>query len=261
MEEPSPQEVTRWLRLVARRLTALTDPVQRYISFAREVDALGPSDAARALQEIIFGGFRRRARASKILAESALLALAERRWDDDHREATKEAALEGEWRLAALMLAEVDGYPELAETEDAILPVPDYTGERPLTLGERRSLARSPERRLLALAMRDPHPMVIEKLLDNPRVTQYDMLVVASGRPASAEVLIRVALHTRWRTDPRVALALFNNPYLSPEAGLTLVHWIKLADMRRIARNQRLSPLIREAARELVAGDGRERWT
>ena len=45
---------------------------------------------------------------------------------------------------------------------------PAPSKERPLTLGERKALARKPDRRLIARAMRDPHPAVVAVLLSNP---------------------------------------------------------------------------------------------
>src|SRR5437868_2209496 len=69
---------------------------------------------------------------------------------------------------------------------------------RPLTLGERKALARTHKREDLLLLLRDPHPAVVAILLDNPHVTEADIVRVAAARPAVPESLARVAAHPRW---------------------------------------------------------------
>src|SRR5258706_2685917 len=54
--------------------------------------------------------------------------------------------------------------------------VPDYGTGRELTVGERRSLARSPNPRVFEKLLRDPHPLVIRQLLGHPLLTEDDVL-------------------------------------------------------------------------------------
>jgi hypothetical protein len=59
-----------------------------------------------------------------------------------------------------------DGHaPSQAATEQR---VPDYGTGRTLTLGERRALARRPNRKAMDKLLADPHPAVIRTLLGNP---------------------------------------------------------------------------------------------
>ena len=53
---------------------------------------------------------------------------------------------------------------------------------RPLTLGERKSLARTHDRSLIQRVVRDPHPDVIRILLDNPSLTEEDVGRVCAQR-------------------------------------------------------------------------------
>jgi hypothetical protein len=53
-----------------------------------------------------------------------------------------------------------------------------------LTLGERKSLARAPnKKRLLDKLLHDQDPTVIANLINNPRLTERDILKIASKRP------------------------------------------------------------------------------
>src|SRR4051812_39736685 len=62
--------------------------------------------------------------------------------------------------------------PSLVDRPGHEPPVPDYGAGRELTVGERKSLARSPNRRAFDKLLKDPHPLVIQQLLGNPRLTE-----------------------------------------------------------------------------------------
>jgi hypothetical protein len=103
---------------------------------------------------------------------------------------------------------------------------------RPLTLGERKSLARRPDRETMRKLLADPHPEVIRRCLRNPRMTEDEVVPVAAKRPGRAEVLVEVA-RSRWIHSPRVRLALALNPATPLEiavriAGLLLRHELEM---------------------------------
>lgn len=111
--------------------------------------------------------------------------------------------------------------------------VPDYGRGRPLTLGERKALARRPQRDSLERLLRDPHPDVIRQLLANPRLTEDDVLSVAARRPCRPDVLTEIARSVRWASRPRIRVALVLNPdtpleVASPITGLLLRHELRL---------------------------------
>jgi len=107
--------------------------------------------------------------------------------------------------------------------------VPDDGKGRPLTLGERKFLARRPDRETMQRLLGDPHPAVIHRLLANPRVLEDDVVRLAARRPGRAEVLAEIARSTKWVHRPRVRMALVMNPATPPEiaariGGLLLRH-------------------------------------
>jgi hypothetical protein len=83
---------------------------------------------------------------------------------------------------------------------------------RPLTLGERKSLARRPDRETLQRLFADPHPDVMRRLLRNPRLTEDDVVRLAARRPGRGELLMEIAREPRWVHRPRVRMALVLNP-------------------------------------------------
>ena len=99
-------------------------------------------------------------------------------------------------------------------TEPENVPPPDYGRGRPLTLGERKSLARRPDRAMLERLLGDPHPLVIKRVLANPRLTEdfQTVLRLAAKRPCRPDVLAEIARAPRWAHSARVRLALILNP-------------------------------------------------
>ncbi len=115
--------------------------------------------------------------------------------------------------------------------------VPDDGRGRPLTLGERKSLARRPERDAMERLMNDPHPAVIQRLLRNPRITEDDVVRLAAGRPGRGDVLAEIARATRWAHRPRVRLALVMNPATPPEIAARLVGLLLRPELGLVARS------------------------
>ena len=131
------------------------------------------------------------------------------------------------------------------------LPVPDYGTGRELTVGERKSLARSPNRRAFDKLLADPHPLVIRQLLENPRLTENDVVRMTARRPARLEVLEAIAQHGRWLSRPRVRLSLLFNPGAPPSIAMPLLAVCTRNELSEILHHAESSPVLRSAALEL----------
>ena len=119
-------------------------------------------------------------------------------------------------------------------------PRPLVPGTRPLTLGERKSLARSWRRDVIERLIADPNADVVALLLGNPHVTQGDILRIATSRRSSADVLHLVLGARRWGIDPRVRRALVRNPNLPTATTLRLVGLLNRAELRELAADPHL---------------------
>ncbi|MET0286272.1 MAG: hypothetical protein ABW352_17465 [Polyangiales bacterium] len=118
---------------------------------------------------------------------------------------------------------------------------------RPLSLGERKSLARRRDRELLNRALRDPHPDVVRILLDNPALTELDVIRLCAQRPVAPEVLLHVFRHARWIVRYRVRAALAFNPYTPDAITVQLLPHLTPSDLKAVARSSELSELVRSA--------------
>jgi hypothetical protein len=121
---------------------------------------------------------------------------------------------------------------------------------KPLSLGERKSIARRRDRNLLARVLRDPHPDVIRILLDNPALVEDDVVRLCAKRPVPSEVLGVVFRHPRWIVRPRVRLTLALNPHTPEEVALQILPHLSSTELRSVARSGQLSDTLRAACFE-----------
>jgi hypothetical protein len=193
---------------------------------------------------------RREARGSKLLAVERLLRrpFVARRSDDGSIPSRSNARLESRSdsrKMAALF----EDDPEAAMREET-RDLPDYGTGRPLSLGERKSIARRPSSDILPKVLADPHPDVIRMVLASARLTEDDVVRLCSRRPNRGEVLAEVARHPRWCHRPRVRAALVLNPHTPTELSIALVALLRRDELAIVCTSTLLHPAVRAAARE-----------
>lgn len=231
-------------RRVALRLAALPERGMRVARLAELVVAIPPAEAAWLLDALATVG-----RAGGPPFDVSLLAavdlLGEERLSYEQRRAIFEAAeAMGLHACMDLLLSQ----HELTD-EQAAEPRPLVPGTRPLTLGERKSLARSWDRTVLQRLLVDPHADVVRLLLSNPHVTEDDILRIATARHASAAVLGLVLRSRRFGPAARVRRALVRNPRLPLATALRLVGLLNRQELGELADDPHLPPRLHAAVR------------
>jgi hypothetical protein len=132
---------------------------------------------------------------------------------------------------------------------------------RPLTLGERKSLARTHRRGVLTALCKDPHPDVVAIMLDNPHVTEPDVVRIASLRPAVPAALAVIAIHARWSLRPAVKRAVVWNPATPLDVAIRVATTLRTTDLRDVVDAPALVPPVRAHALELLTALRRLRPT
>lgn len=127
------------------------------------------------------------------------------------------------------------------------------TDSRPLTLGERKALARTHRRDKLALLLRDPHPQVVAIVLDNPHITEQDVVKMAAARPAVPESLAKIAAHPRWSVRHAVKRALVLNPSTPLADAIRIATTLRAPELAELASDASLPALLRQHATEVLA--------
>lgn len=116
-----------------------------------------------------------------------------------------------------------------------------------MSLGHRKSLARTADRDRIARFVHDTDPTVINNLLMNPKLLESDVLRMVSKRPIGDGVLDIVA-RSRWFDRYLVRKAIVFNPYTPVDLALRTLRHLLDPDLREVAADANLHPLVRTAA-------------
>ncbi len=151
-------------------------------------------------------------------------------------------------------------WKELKKKNSNYIPSKDEHAEiRELTLGEKKFLARKPDRNMIEKIKTVRDPQVVYNLLNNPRALERDILSLITKRPTNPEVLRLVSQHPRWNMRYTIRKALVFNPYTPIDVALKLLNTLLKQDLKEITRDKTLSPHLRKRARELINNRRKEK--
>ncbi|MBR59449.1 MAG: hypothetical protein CMH54_15730 [Myxococcales bacterium] len=120
-----------------------------------------------------------------------------------------------------------------------------------ITLGRRKSLARTADRDMRMKLILDTEPSVIAMLLRNPRILESDVLRIVSRRPVPVGVLEVVFQNGAWGNRPSVIEALAYNPYTSPSLACPLVPLLPKAVRDGLKSGSFIHDWVRAAAEHM----------
>lgn len=121
-----------------------------------------------------------------------------------------------------------------------------------MTLGQRRAMSKSSVKDTLDRLLSDPDPVVVNNLLNNPRMTEKDVLKIASKRPNSPEILRLLSGHRVWSKRYAVIKAIVLNPYTPPRISVALLDSMLVQDLKLVAGDSTVHPQTKLGARELL---------
>jgi hypothetical protein len=127
-----------------------------------------------------------------------------------------------------------------SRSDDAAAPRALVPGTRPLTLGERKSLARTWKREVIERVLGDPHADVVALLLANPRLTETDVLRIATARRSTRTVLDLVLSAKRWNCRREVRRAVLRNPAIAEADAVRLVGLLNRVELLELGSDPKL---------------------
>jgi len=232
-----------------RVLLSLTDVTLRVGWLRAHLSELRDADAAELLSSLCEDGERADPDSREALLVVAMLLAAD--GDSPFVERLRQHAEERHFlSLLRLLRRGSDGTAQRAAASEP--PVPDYGAGRELTVGERRSMARSPNRKVLEKLLRDPHPLVLRQLLTNPRLTEDDVVRLAARRPQHSAIVEVLAESPRWLRRPRVRQTLLLNPGTPPAVSMPLLAVCTRCELLDVVHGADAPLTLRASAQELL---------
>lgn len=230
-----------------RRLSSVHDPEMRRAQVRRHVLTVDAVTVAQHLYRLIRAAVRGDATCSELLLP--LVEFVNHATDDAH------AALDTiDLEARAQDLHAVSWFllsPPPARTIDERAMKSMRVESQ--SLGHRKASAALHDRRLLERLVHDDHPMVIERLLRNPRVLESNVMSIATRRPTRPELLATVARSAKWVARPKIREGLAQNPYIDTGLALRLLPTLRPTLWRSLPHASEPHDALKSYATYLVA--------
>lgn len=121
-----------------------------------------------------------------------------------------------------------------------------------LSVSEKILLALRGGKDVRTILLRDPNKEVAMTVLQNPKITETEIEIVAKSRSVPEELLRKIAKKREWMKNYNIVLALVTNPKTPPNISLSLVSDLKTKDLALLEKNKNVSEGLRSMAKKLL---------
>ncbi len=121
-----------------------------------------------------------------------------------------------------------------------------------LSVSERILLALRGNKEVRTVLLRDTNREVVLTVLDNPKITETEIEILAKSRSVSDEILRKITKKREWMKNYAIILSLVTNPKTPPGIAVSLVSELKTRDISIIAKNRNVSEGVRGNAKKLL---------
>ncbi len=103
---------------------------------------------------------------------------------------------------------------------------------------------------------RDPNKQILACLLQNPRISDQEILNFAKERTLPEEILSLLSKRKEWMKKYPVRLALAQNPKTPLALSLRLIRTFRDCDLRKLAKSKDVSVHVASGARKILMTRG-----
>jgi len=127
---------------------------------------------------------------------------------------------------------------------------------RAMRVGERLKLALKGNRDVRTLLLRDSNRLIQRFVLQNPRISDEEVIALAKNRNIEHELLEDICRRKEWVSNYQVRLSLATNPKTPVMIALRFVPTLQARDLRQIAKSKNVPSAINGMAKRLVIDRG-----
>lgn len=121
-----------------------------------------------------------------------------------------------------------------------------------LSVPERRLLAMRGGQEVRSLLIKDSNKQVMMAVLENPKITESEIEMLANSRAVPDEVLRSILKNREWMRRYSIMVAAVNNPKTPPGAAIPLLANLRVRDLSSVEHNRNISDAVRTAAKRLA---------
>ena len=137
--------------------------------------------------------------------------------------------------------------PREARTQNILLRI------QSLGVGERIQLALKGGRDIRSILIKDTNKEVMLSVLDNQKITETEVELIARSRSVPDEALRRIAKNREWLKNYAIVHALVTNPKTPAGISVSMVSDLRLKDLVILEKNKNVPDVIRSAAKRLLS--------
>jgi len=138
------------------------------------------------------------------------------------------------------------------DKEEQVKKLSLYAQIARLDVGAKAKLARSGDKDVRSILIKDGSKQVSLSVLDNPKITIQEIEMTAASRNVSEDVLRIIGNNNDWTKFYTVMLALVNNPKTPIGVSLTHLGKIHTRDLRFLAKSKGIPEAIKISAKKLA---------
>ncbi len=121
-----------------------------------------------------------------------------------------------------------------------------------LSVPKRRLLALRGGREIRSILIKDTNKDVVLSVLENPKITESEIEMIARMRSVPDEALRIIANNREWLKNYNIILALALNPKTPPGISANLVGNLKTRDLELLEKNKNVSEAARATAKRIL---------
>jgi len=107
-----------------------------------------------------------------------------------------------------------------------------------MTVSEKLDLARKASKEARSILIRDSNKLVQLAVVNSPKITESEIIGLASNRQVSEDVLKEIAMNREWLRNYQVRLALANNPKTPLSVAMAQVTYLNQRDLGLLAKSK-----------------------
>lgn len=122
-----------------------------------------------------------------------------------------------------------------------------------MNVSEKIQLALRGNKEVRSILIRDSNKEVFLSVMDNPKITETEIELIAQSRNVSEEVLRTVSKNREWTRNYSIVYSLVNNPKTPVGISLSLLNTLKSKDLQFIGKSKGVSSVLMMAAKRLLS--------
>jgi phosphoribosyl-dephospho-CoA transferase len=121
-----------------------------------------------------------------------------------------------------------------------------------MSVSEKLDLARKASKEARSILIRDSNKLVQLAVVTSPKITESEILAIASNRQVNDDVLKEIAMNKEWLRNYQIRLALVNNPKTPLSIAMAQVTYLNRRDLSLLAKSKGVPRPLIIAAQERV---------